>query len=410
MKKILLSLCALLAIAGKAAADDAFTVGNITLPQNGEADVVVKFSLDAGSTCSGYTFWLQVPEELAFVTTEKNGKTNISYTVGDCYDETPTLTPNLDEGFLKVGCLTANSDPINGPTGVLVTFKVKANAAVSIGDVYTGTLTKGTISAENGSVHNVADATFTITIGAPEDPYLLLDETSTTVPEEAANVDVRVKRTINANEWSTLVLPFDMTEAQVKEAFGSDVELAEYIEHEMNDEGTAISVFFDDANLAVDGLMANNPYIIRTSKDITEFTVDGVTIDPDEEGAIAEFTNGRSGSRKEVYGTFRGTYHAQTVVPENCLFLNESKFWYSKGLTKMKAFRAYFDFVDVLASVEQGAGARITMSFVDGDATGIRDNNREAMTNDRYYDLQGRSVRTPAKGIYVRDGKKVVIK
>jgi hypothetical protein len=76
----------------------------------------------------------------------------------------------------------------------------------------------------------------------------------------------------------------------------------------------------------------------------------------------------------------------------------------------MKAFRAYFDFVDVLASVEQGAGARITMSFVDGDATGIRDNNREAMTNDRYYDLQGRSVRTPAKGLYVRDGKKVVIK
>lgn len=405
-----MTICALLAFACSTFADDSFSVDDVTVPQNGEADVVVKFSLDAGSTCSGYTFWLQVPEELAFVTYIRNEETRVTYTAGDCYDETPTLTPNIDAGYLKVGCLTANSDPIIGATGTLVTFRLKVVGEAAVGTTYTGKLTKGTISAQNGTVHDVADATFTITIGAPEDPYLLLDETSTTVPEEAENVDVRVKRTINANEWSTLVLPFDMTEAQVKEAFGSDVELAEYIEHEMNDEGTAISVFFDDANLAVDGLMANNPYIIRTSKDITEFTVDGVTIDPDEQGAIAEFTNGRTGSRKVVYGTFRGTYHAQTVVPENCLFLNESKFWYSKGLTKMKAFRAYFDFVDVLASVEQGAGARITMSFVDGDATGIRDNNREAMTNDRYYDLQGRSVRTPAKGLYLRDGKKVVIK
>ena len=84
MKKILLSVCALFLIMGKASAEDTFTVDDIRLPQNGEADVTIRFSLDEGSTCSGYTFWLQVPEQLEFVTYVRNEKTYITYTAGDC--------------------------------------------------------------------------------------------------------------------------------------------------------------------------------------------------------------------------------------------------------------------------------------------------------------------------------------
>ena len=36
---------------------------------------------------------------------------------------------------------------------------------------------------------------------------------------------------------------------------------------------------------------------------------------------------------------------------------------------------------------------------------------RETITNNRYYDLQGRSVGTLArKGLYINNGKKVVVK
>ena len=42
--------------------------------------------------------------------------------------------------------------------------------------------------------------------------------------------------------------------------------------------------------------------------------------------------------------------------------------------------------------------------------TGIKDNNRETITNNRYYDLQGRKVAQPTKGLYIVNGKKVVIK
>ncbi len=45
-----------------------------------------------------------------------------------------------------------------------------------------------------------------------------------------------------------------------------------------------------------------------------------------------------------------------------------------------------------------------------GGATGITDNNRETITNNRYFDLQGRRISQPQKGIYVKDGQKMVIK
>ena len=44
------------------------------------------------------------------------------------------------------------------------------------------------------------------------------------------------------------------------------------------------------------------------------------------------------------------------------------------------------------------------------EATGITDNNREIITDNRYYDMQGRRVENPAKGIYLKNGKKVIIK
>ena len=405
MKKFLLSICALLVYAGGTHADDAFSVDNIILPQNGEADVVVRFSLDEGSTCSGYTFWLQVPEELTFVTYEKNGKTNVTYTAGDCYDETPTITPNIDGGYLKVGCMTANSDPISGSTGTLVTFRLKVIGAVEVGDVLTGTLLKGTISSENGTPHDLADATFSITIGQPADTRVVLDENSTAVPAAATNVDVRVKRTIKAGEWSTICLPFAMSEAQVKEAFGEDVDLADF-------DGTDPEFDGDDcvgirANFtSVNAIEANHPYIIKVSQPISEFTLDDVDIVADEDEAYIEFDNGKTGSRRVVYSGFYGTYHAGTALDEFTLFLSDNKFWYSKGQTKMKAFRAYFEFLDVLTDVKNSSNVKL---WVRPDVEdGLPNLRVEEDLSSPAYNLAGQRVGKSYKGVVIENGRKIV--
>ena len=51
-----------------------------------------------------------------------------------------------------------------------------------------------------------------------------------------------------------------------------------------------------------------------------------------------------------------------------------------------------------------------TLSLNFGETTGILDNNRETITNNRYFDMQGRRVQQPQKGLYIVNGKKVVVK
>ena len=60
-----------------------------------------------------------------------------------------------------------------------------------------------------------------------------------------------------------------------------------------------------------------------------------------------------------------------------------------------------------------GSGARF-FSLFDDDATGISDatrlNDNGKMINDNCFDLQGRRIAQPTRGLYIVNGKKVIIK
>ncbi len=62
--------------------------------------------------------------------------------------------------------------------------------------------------------------------------------------------------------------------------------------------------------------------------------------------------------------------------------------------------------------ISMNVNARLAISFADddNDTTAIENVNRETITNNNYYDMQGRKVAQPAKGLYIVNGKKVVIK
>ena len=310
------------------------------------------------------------------------------------------------DGSLNIQAYSSKGRAISGNDGEIALITIQIASNIQLG-TYPLLLKNIAISDVNSVTYTVDLVETSIEITGASDSRIILDEASETAPEASNGaVDVLVKRTIKANEWSTIVLPFDMTEAQLKAAFGDDVQLEEFIDYEIDDEDNII-INFEDA--LPYGLLANYPYLIKTSNNITEFTTTA-EIDPDPDNAIARYDNGRpvTHPRYELYGSFTGVYQTNTVVPENCLFISGNKFWYSTGNTKMKAFRGYFWLQDVLLDVEQ-AGARISFNF--NEATGIRDNNRETITSDRYYDLQGRSVQTPArKGLYINNGKKVVVK
>jgi hypothetical protein len=201
-----------------------------------------------------------------------------------------------------------------------------------------------------------------------------------------------------------------MTAAQVKAVFGEDVQLADFISwtsEEDGETGDIVSIEIDFTTISA--IAANHPCLIKVSKAIEEFTMDGVDIDPEDEPSI------KVGRNKATRGYFTGTYVAGTAVPENNLFLSGNKFWYSTGATTTKAFRGYFELADVLTSVEEGAGTKVRFS-IDGETTAIRsiENGEQRINNEDgiYYTLDGRKLngKPMEKGMYIVNGKKVLKK
>lgn len=401
-KKIFLMITLLVGIVSAQATNDV-VVGDVTIPQGGSGVVNIELN-NNDDEFTAYQFRLILPEGLNFVADKKG---NPSFVAGDRYDDHSISSSTLG----VFSCISTTLAPISGTSGSLLSVDVTASADVAVGTKLNVTLgeIECTTSGTSPKAVKFEDVTFTVTIGDPADTHVVLDETSTTAPVASGGaVDIMVKRTIKANEWSTLVLPFDMTEAQLKEALGSDVKLAEFEDYEaeyVGDDVTSLTVNFVATNLS-DGFYANYPYLVKTSKDITEFFVTA-TIDPDEEDAVAEFTNGKTGPKKEVYGSLIGTYHAGDAIPNNGLFLSGNKFWYSAGATKIKAFRAYFMLNEVLSGV---AEAKLRF-MVDEDAAAIEGITPD-MENGVWYTLDGRQLngKPTEKGVYIVDGKKVLIK
>ena len=357
----------------------------------------------------GFQFDLHLPEGMTVVKSAK-GRIQGALSAGRLPDEDEhelTFSEQSD-GSIRFLCSSQYDETFTGNDGEIAILQVNVASNMANGD-YPLQLTDMKLTETDISKYYTADLIeTTVTIGEV-DTRVILDETSTTAPEEASNVDVRVKRTINANEWSTICLPFAMTAEQVTAAFGSGVKLGDLSSWESveeNDAIVAINVNFTD----VTAIEANHPYIIKVTTPVTYaegFTVDGVDIAPVAEPKV------QVGTSSATRGWMYGTYVAGGTVPAENLFLNGSKFWYSKGLTTIKAFRGYFKFRDVLDAYYDNSSAPVFISF-DGGTTSLieelRVKSEEFAPGDEYYTLDGRLVKTPAKGVYIHNGKKIVVK
>ncbi len=391
MKKTFLSLFALIAMGTTAFAGEkpVIAVADVDVLPGETAWASVNLTDGKADTYTAMTLYAQIPMELVPYIDE------IGCTVNAAWEGT-SFSYNLDP---KTGIATipfASSNVIPGSSlNDLVKVKLKLKATAPLGE-YSLTL-KNTLFEYNSSDKDYADdVTFKVNVVN----FLVLDETSTVAPVAATGVNVKVKRTINANEWSTICLPFAMSEAQVKAAFGNDVELKNFSswssETNIDDEIVSINVGFT----SVSAIEANHPYVIKVSTAISEFTVDGVDIDP----ADAEVVVGKGKTK----GTFYGNYVAGTEVPEENLFISGNKFHYSTGSTTIKAFRGYFELKDVLDSYYDEAPSRVVFDF--GDVTGIQKVSAQGQNDGIYYDLSGRRVEKPSKGVFIVNGKKVIIK
>ena len=396
MKKTLLSLvlCAMCARAGA----QTVTVADVEAVP-GET---VAFTLDlAGGKANTYT---ALQFEAQFPATGFN--TTGDYSVSPLWRNTSSTINSVDADG-KVTIPVASSEAISAADVVgLLTINFTVGSDVALGD-YDVTLTNLWFGYGTNSKDYLSDVTFKVRVVAIH--TVVLDENSTEAPEASDGVvDVRVKRTIAANQWSTICLPFAMTEAQVAEAFGNDVQLGDFGGYETaeDDDENIVGITVKFNTLAENAIEANHPYIIKVLAPVTEFSVSSVEIDPEEEPTVAAVRR-----TKKQWSEMIGTYVAGTELEALTLFLSGNKFYYSAGLTKMKAYRAYFDFYDALTDVEE-AYSGVKMSFnIDGVTTDIDEIENSQSSNSGCFDLSGRRVAKPTqRGVYVVGGHKVAVR
>ena len=393
-KKIYILLTLMLMCMGTATAADQLTVEDVTITQGQQATVAVGFKFDQSGLYAGYQFVLNLPEGISVVTNSTGG---IQATNGaGLKDASPTQVSNYAEGAWNVACYSYGST-LKGTQNVLFTMTLKAAATLAAGEVLTATLTDIRLSTTDSRSVRLDDASFDITIAQPADIRITLDEASTTLPSAATNANVRVLRTISVGKWNTIVLPFSMTQEQQQKAFGNDVALADFMDYKTvtaEDEIKYIDVYFRTISGT---LLANHPYLIKTGKTITEFNVDGVDIKPADKPTVSRGT-------KTIKKDFVGSY-VPIIVPEDGLFVSGGQFWYSAGATKMKGFRAYFDFQDKITS---GLSSRVVMHLDDEESTGIATMNGQDTMGDELFNLQGQRINKPSKGVFIQGNRKVI--
>lgn len=379
MKKVIFSMFVLLGMAGAASAQTV-TVADVEALPGETVKATLNFEAPA-DTYTGAQFAVQFPAtgfSLAATGAVSGWAGSIEY-------------GSMTEGKVKFAAAASKTF-----TEAAIEVEFTIDAAYETGE-YDVTVTDIVFEGAGGKAA-AEDATFKVKVVSAH--TVILDEEATTAPEAAEGVNVTVKRTINANEWSTIVLPFAMSEAQVKAAFGEDVELGDFTGYDFDEDADKINVNFTAAT----AIEANHPYIINVSEAVNEFSAEGVDIAPNDDPRVS-FKSGKK--LKDFVGTFVAGYDLYENAKNTPLFLSGNKFWYATENTKaMKAFRAFFDFNDEIEN-KAAAESRIVIGF--NNATGIANAmlNKEG-NNKVIFNLSGQRVEKAQKGLFIQNGKKVI--
>ena len=392
--------------AGVACAEDGLTVKDVAIPKDGKAMLAIETAFESDAYF-GYQLEVVLPKGVS-ISLDKNGRPSAeSYTELDIVG---SIISSTSESTTYQFVASKMGNPhIPAGSYVLVVVPVETDGTLSVGDALDGSIRNILFSDGTQKGMGMADVKFTITIDEPDDGRLKFNESSAILPKYTAGqkADVTMLRTIKANQWNTIVLPFTLTKAKAEAAFGSDVQLAEFTGFETiyasEDDMTpdAININLSTYTMtAKKGMTGGKPFVIKTSKDIESFQADNVTL-AEEVNDVEEYD--------DEYGTpgrFTGTF-VKTTIPEDGLFISDNKFWYSAGKSTAKAFRCWFELGAVLDK-ETNFEARVIFKF-DDETSGIA--TVKSTEDESFFDLMGRKLlKANKKGVYVKNGRKVVVK
>lgn len=283
--------------------------------------------------------------------------------------------------------------------GVFAVSQASSNVLVSGGQQYTENIATEpsymVLPAHGLQTNQSAAPVFVLESGATDNQ----DVISTYNGYSGLNIQLGSRTLYADGYWNTLTVPFDVTLAESP--------LAGAIAKTVTDaslDGKTLNITFGPN---VDVLEAGVPYIIRwtSGDDLVSPVFNNVTID----ATVNNFDNGASGDNNVC---FKGNYNALTYSDEtnSIYYMGPDNGLYhpnGQGDAVIKALSAYF---------ELGNGINLagySLDFGDGETTGIRTIGTEPLMNDgAWYTLDGRKLNgiPVQKGVYINNGRKVVLK
>lgn len=298
----------------------------------------------------------------------------VSVTVQEMIGKEETLTAKFFIGDTQYGESVTETIEANGTQ----TFTV----SVTLDEIINGeayfTVTNDNINLESDKVAVTTKAAIVLDETVEPD----LSNVSTTAWQDV----VCLKYTAKAG-WNTICVPFQLSSTELTAIFGEGYKAYEFKSYNNGELGFRTPTIF----------AAGYPYIVYSANPVAM----------DEKGYLIKVVQlSATSAKSDSYGgaTFQGTYApiAAPGMEGKWGVTSEARIAEGTDEASIKGFRAYFELPDGVS------GARL--SFYD-DATGITTIiGADELNDDKVYNLGGQRVQNPKKGLYIINGKKVVIK
>ena len=210
--------------------------------------------------------------------------------------------------------------------------------------------------------------------------------------------DVTLTRTLQAGGWNTLAVPFNVSSTMLgylTSTYGMSVK--QLASTSLENEGKTLMLTFTDAT----EMVAGTPYLVKVTTDF-DFSAQAL---PDV--VISKELHPVTTTYADFIPTL-GKTTIEGVDAENILFVAAGNLLKhpAEMPTDMKGFRAYFQLKGEAAQARS-----FSMDLGDGETTDISLTPNPSPEGDgSTYDLQGRKVNAAQKGVYIQNGKKVIIK
>ena len=405
--------------------------------------------LPEAPTKEGYTFdgWVGVPETMPIHDVTANAlftinKYVLSYVVdGEVHmadsitygDSIVALAPLEREGHTFSGWIgVPETMPANDTTVVgsfvvnsyLLIYRIDGDTIQSDSIAYGTAITMLEAPAKSGYSFDGWDTVLSVmpaedvTINGsytrlPIENFFIRDSNECFTSGENLQCDmITYTRNFTNTAWQSLYVPFEIP---VTEEFLANFEIADINnvhQYDHNDDNMTDETVVEAFMVTSGTLEANYPYFIR-AKEAGEktITVNDATLYTTEENSID------CSSVREKF-TFTGTYNTKSsdvLIPgEGYYTLINGEWQPVTEETTLGAFRFYLK-VDSRSGAPAVEARTIRMRIVgehgnDDDTTGIENLHLTIQNSQLIYDLTGRRVEKPTKGIYIVGGKRVVIK